>query len=86
MSHYDFADELDDYEYHAEDFENDDGMTEEDKAKMAVAVKEVRKQLGKRTMPLKDNIIEDLLWDSYYDVEGTVIELLGEYCMAGGGG
>ncbi|GAA5857668.1 hypothetical protein JCM1840_000858 [Sporobolomyces johnsonii] len=72
----DLDDELDDGGFDSgEDYYED--MTSEQQAQMASAVSAVQGVLGPNT-PISDKAIRDALWDSYFDVEGTIAFLLDE--------
>ncbi|GAA5940527.1 hypothetical protein JCM10213_001133 [Rhodosporidiobolus nylandii] len=72
----DLADELDDGGYSdGEDYYAD--MTSEQQEQMAAAFSQVQAVLGP-DFPSSDRSIRDALWDSYFDVEGTVAHLLDE--------
>ncbi|GAA5916124.1 hypothetical protein JCM6882_003944 [Rhodosporidiobolus microsporus] len=72
----DLADELDDGGFDAgEDYYAD--MTSEQQAQMASALSAVQAVLGPNTA-ISDRAIQDALWDSYFDVDGTVAFLLDE--------
>ncbi|GAA5828764.1 hypothetical protein JCM11251_005863 [Rhodosporidiobolus azoricus] len=70
----DLADELDDGGFE-EDYTAD--MTSEQQAQMASALSAVQTVLGPSTT-ISDRAIQDALWDSYFDVDGTVAFLLDE--------
>ncbi|GJN90750.1 hypothetical protein Rhopal_003764-T1 [Rhodotorula paludigena] len=70
----DLADELDD-DYGDEDYYAD--MTSEQQAQMAQAFSAVQAVLGTES-PISDKAIRDALWDSYFDVDGTIAHLLDE--------
>ncbi|GAA6001540.1 hypothetical protein JCM10207_006714 [Rhodosporidiobolus poonsookiae] len=70
----DISDELDDGGYSdGEDYYAD--MTSEQQAQMASAVSAVHAVLGSDS-PIPDKAIRDALWDSYFDVDGTIAYLL----------
>ncbi|GAA5958289.1 hypothetical protein JCM21900_001340 [Sporobolomyces salmonicolor] len=72
----DLDDELDDGGFDSgEDYYED--MTSEQQAQMASAVSAVQGILGPNT-PISDKAIRDALWDSYFDVQGTIAFLLDE--------
>ncbi|KAK4046543.1 hypothetical protein OIV83_005995 [Microbotryomycetes sp. JL201] len=73
----DLDEELDDQaiDYGGQDY--DDDMTEEQAAQMASALSAVQHVLGPTTT-ITDKEIKDALWDSYFDVDGTVAYLLDE--------
>ncbi|GAA6028258.1 hypothetical protein JCM8097_006943 [Rhodosporidiobolus ruineniae] len=71
----DLADELDDGYDSGEDYYAD--MTSEQQAQMAQAISAVQAVLGTDS-PISDKAIRDALWDSYFDVDGTIAFLLDE--------
>ncbi|GAA5863186.1 hypothetical protein JCM3774_000803 [Rhodotorula dairenensis] len=72
----DLADELDDGAFDANDSYYED-MTSEQQAQMTEAFAQVQAVLGTDS-PISDNQIRDALWDSYFDVDGTIAHLLDE--------
>ncbi|BGP48462.1 hypothetical protein JCM10450v2_004338 [Rhodotorula kratochvilovae] len=75
LKNLDLADELDDNYDDAEDYLED--MTSEQQAQMASAFSAVQAVLGTDS-PIEDRAIRDALWDSYFDVNGTIAHLLDE--------
>ncbi|GAA5854346.1 hypothetical protein JCM8547_001788 [Rhodosporidiobolus lusitaniae] len=72
----DLADELDDGGYDSgEDYAAD--MTSEQQEQMAAALSAVQAVLGVDG-PISDRQMRDALWDSYFDVNGTIAHLLDE--------
>ncbi|GAA5893420.1 hypothetical protein JCM8208_000790 [Rhodotorula glutinis] len=71
----DLADELDDNYDDGDDYLQD--MTSEQQAQMADAFAQVQSVLGTDTA-IADSSIRDALWDSYFDVDGTIAHLLDE--------
>ncbi|CAE6365161.1 unnamed protein product [Rhizoctonia solani] len=58
-------------------YDEDEEMTDEQKVQMATGLAQVRSVLGsKDESGIDDKQIKDALWDSYFDVEGTVSWLL----------
>ncbi|KAM0791514.1 hypothetical protein ACM66B_005965 [Microbotryomycetes sp. NB124-2] len=73
----DLDDELDDEAIDSGGEDYYDDMTDEQAAQMASALSAVHQLLGPTT-PISDKDIKDALWDSYFDVDGTVAYLLDE--------
>ncbi|GAA5983246.1 hypothetical protein JCM10908_000210 [Rhodotorula pacifica] len=72
----DLADELDDGAFDGqEDYYED--MTSEQQVQMAEAFAQVQAVLGTDS-PISDSQIRDALWDSYFDVDGSIAHLLDE--------
>ncbi|KAF8761610.1 Elongation factor Tu C-terminal domain [Rhizoctonia solani] len=58
-------------------YDEDEEMTNEQKDQMAVGLAQVRSVLGEKDASgVDDKQIKDALWDSYFDVEGTISWLL----------
>ncbi|KAG9102066.1 Hsp70 suppressor, GTPase facilitates ribosomal subunit dissociation [Ceratobasidium sp. UAMH 11750] len=61
----------------SDDYDEEDEMTAEQKDRMATGLVQVRSVLGDEDESgIKDKQIKDALWDSYFDVEGTISWLL----------
>ncbi|KAK6526030.1 Hsp70 suppressor, GTPase facilitates ribosomal subunit dissociation [Arthrobotrys megalospora] len=72
------ADELDDFDGEDDYYEEDEGMSPADKARMANSLRQVREVIGDDIPTLTDGKIEETLWYYYFDVERTITYLLNQ--------
>lgn len=62
-----------------DDYDDEPEMSSEDRAQLSAALRTTRSRLPASLPAIPDREIEDLLWDSYYDVEKTVNHLVKKY-------
>lgn len=81
FQNYDYENELDDFdgEYEAEEEEEQNELSPEDKIQMAEGTAEVTALLGPGADKVTIQQIQDALWHYYYDVDKTVAYLIGKF-------
>ncbi|KAK6343614.1 Hsp70 suppressor, GTPase facilitates ribosomal subunit dissociation [Orbilia blumenaviensis] len=72
------ADELDDFDGEEDYYEEEEGMSSSDKARMADGLRRVREVIGNDIPSLTDEKIEETLWYYYFDVERSITYLLNQ--------
>ena len=66
----------DDYAEYDDDYEGEDEeLDEENQKQMNESTKAVRSSLGQAYSHIATKTIQDILWDTYYDVPKTVAQL-----------